>query len=764
MLKTTKYFLKLLIFFALFSSSVLAIDSFKIKDIRLEGLRRVSTGAVFNALPIKIGDEFTDARSRETAKALFKTGYFKDVRLERDGNVLVVAVEEREAISKITITGNEDIETDELLEGLRQVGFAEGEVFNRSLLEQVEQELRRQYFSLGKYGAKITTEVKKIDDERVGVDINITEGNPAKIKEINIVGNKAYTDKKILKRFQLSTPTFLSFLTNNDQYSKQKLGADLETLKSLYLDNGFVNFAIDSTQVSITPDKSDVYVTINVNEGDRYTFSDIKLSGELMVPSEELFKEVQTRKGQTFARQSVSETSNNLIERLGDEGYAFANVNAIPEIDDEKKQVSLTYFVDPGKRVYVRRINFAGNTKTRDEVLRREMRQAEGGWVSTKKVERSKVRLQRLGYFDEVNVETPAVPGTTDQVDINYSVVERPSGNLLLGLGFSQSQGFIFNTSVTQDNFLGSGKRVSFDFNNSEVNRRFGLGYTNPYWTIDGVSRGFNAFYRETNAANANITNFDSTVFGSGVTFGIPVTEFQTVNLGLDYENTKITTNSESSSEVLDFINSEGNKFDVLRLTGSFAYDTRNKAVLPDRGALHRLRTELAIPFGDLRFYKLSYDTSWFLPLTEDYTLLLQGEVGYGDGYGTTSKLPFFENFYGGGSRSVRGYEDNTLGPIDSSGRAIGGNAKIVANAELILPVPFVSEAKSVRLTGFIDAGNVYDLDNGDLELGDLRYSAGVSAIWISPFGVLSISLAQPFNDQPLDKIQNFQFTFGTSF
>ncbi len=759
----TKHF-NILLILTLFSTSSWAVDEFVIQDIRLEGLNRISAGNVFNHLPVKVGDKFNDRISSRAVKALFKSGFFKDVALERRGNVLVIALEERAAISKIIMVGNDDIKKDDLLQGLSSVGFSEGEVFNRSLLDKVEQELHRQYFALGKYGAKITTDVTEQEDNRVQVAINITEGEAARIKEINIVGNTQYTDKQILKKFELSTPKWFSFFSKKDQYSKQKLGADLETIKSLYLDHGFINFNIDSTQVSITPDKSDVYITININEGDQFTVSDVKISGDLIVPTEDLFENVLTHKGEIFSRKEITKTSANLTERLGDEGYAFANVNAVPDINEETDEVSVTYFIDPGKRVYVRRINFTGNTKTRDEVLRREMRQAEGGWVSTKKVERSKVRLQRLGYFEDVNVETPAVPGTTDQVDVNYSVVERASGNLLFGLGFSQSQGLILSSSVSQNNFLGSGKAVSFDFNNSSVNRRFGLGYTNPYWTIDGVSRGFDAFYRETDSDDANITSFDSTVFGGGVNFGIPITEFQRFNSGLSYESTKISTNSLSSTEVLDFVKEEGNKFDVLRLTSSLAYDTRNKSLLPDRGILHRVRADMAIPFGDLRYYKLTYDGRWFIPLAQDYTLLFKSSIGYGDSYGATKKLPFFENFYGGGPRSIRGFEENTLGPKDSTGDAIGGNLKLVGNIELIIPVPFITESKSFRLTGFLDGGNVYDIDDDNFDIGDVRYSAGISGIWVSPFGVISASLAKPLNDKPSDETQTFQFTFGTAF
>jgi outer membrane protein insertion porin family len=756
--------------FVLWPSSAVAKDSFIVKDIRVEGLERISPGTVFNYLPIRVGDEFDASRSAEAVRALFKTGFFRDVRLEREGDVLVVIVSERETIAEIIVTGNKDIGTEDLLEGLKKIGFAEGGVFDRSLLDKVEQELRRQYFSQGKYGVKLDSQVKKLGANRVAVTIAITEGRAARIKQINIVGNRAYSDKALIKKFKLTTPTLFSFFTKSDQYSKQKLSADLEALRSHYLDNGYINFNIDSTQVSITPDKSDIYITINVSEGDRYTLSEVKLVGDLIVPQDDLFPLVTTKRGMVFSRKAVTQTSTNLTERLGDEGYAFANVNAVPEIDNAKKTVALSYFIDPGKRVYVRRINFSGNTKTRDEVLRREMRQLEGAWFSTSKVNRSKVRLQRLGFFEEINAETPPVPGTTDQVDVNFAVTERASGNLLLGLGFSQTQGLIFNTQITQDNFLGTGNRVKFAFNNSEVNRIFALGYTNPYYTPQGISRGFDVSYRETDAASANVTRFDSKVLSGGINFGIPVTEYQFVNIGLAYEDTEIDVDPRFvSQQVNDFIEREGNQFNVLRLNTSFAYDTRNKALLPDSGVLHRVRAEVAIPGGDLRYYKLEYDTQWYYPLVEDYVLALRGLVGYGDGYGGTEELPFFENFYAGGPRSVRGYEENTLGPEGGDGRALGGNFKVVGNAELILPVPFLQDVKSVRVAAFIDMGNVFGRGDvfgrsDDIDPGELRLSAGLSGIWLSPFGVLSVSIAQPFNKQPGDETQPFQFTFGASF
>ena len=748
---------------ALTALPALAGERFIIKDIRIGGLRRIAPGTVFNYLPVKVGDEFDESRSGEAIRALFKTGFFKDVRIERAGDTLVVVVSERETISKIGISGNNDIKTEDLFNALKQIGFAEGEVFDRSLLDKVEQELRRQYFGQGKYAVQIESDVKPLGSNLVAVTIHIVEGRAARIKQINIVGNKAYDDDELLKSFKLTTPTLISFFTKSDQYSKQKLGADLEALRSYYLDSGFVNFNIDSTQVSITPDKSDVYVTINVSEGERYEISDVKLAGDLIVPADDLFPLVTTGRGEIFSRKEVTQTSTNISERLGDEGYAFANVNPVPQIDEKSKSVSLTYFVDPGKRVYVRRINFSGNAKTRDEVLRREMRQMEGAWFSTGKVNRSKTRLQKLGFFEEVNVETPAVPDTPDQVDVNFSVVERASGNLLLGLGYSQTQGLIFNTSVVQDNFLGSGNRVNFAFNNSDVNRIFALGYTNPYFTDDGISQGFDVSYRETDAGDANITRFDSKVLGGGVNFGIPVSEFNFLTLGLQYENTEINQEGNTAEEVEDFIAREGDQFDVLQISSGFAYDTRNKALLPDRGTYHRVRGQVAVPGGDLQYYKIDYDGRYFYPFTEDYVLALQGQLGYGDGYGETEVLPFFENFYAGGPRTVRGYEENTLGPEDSTGRALGGNVMIVANAELILPVPFLRDVKSVRITAFVDAGNVYGEDE-DIELDTIRLSAGLSGLWVSPFGVLTVSVAQPFNDSDTDDTQPFQFTFGTSF
>jgi len=748
------------------TASLQAAQEFVIEDIRVEGLERITPGTVFNYLPMKVGDKFDDSRSSEAVRALFKTGFFDDVRLERDGSILVFIIKERPAIGSITMTGNEDIKTDDLLENLKQFGFAEGRVFIQSQLDQTEQELERQYYSLGKYAVKINSTVTELDNNRVGILIEVSEGLAAKIKKINIVGNTVFEEKKLLKQFKLSTPTWISFYTKNDQYSKQKLSGDLEALRSYYLDSGYLNFNIDSTQVSITPDKKDIYITINISEGEQYTVTDVKLAGDLILPEEDLFELVSIHSGELFSRKKVTDSSKQLTERLGEEGYSFANVNSIPDINKEDKTVSITFFVDPSKRVYVRRINFSGNSKTRDEVLRQEMRQQEGAWISTTQVERGKLRLQRTGYFKDVNVDTPAVAGTTDQVDVNYTVEEAPGGQIGLGLGFSQGQGLILNASISQANFLGTGKSIDFAFNNSDVNTRYQIGYLNPYYTDDGISRGFNAFYRITDAQDANLALYETKEYGGSVNFRIPVTENNNVATELSYANTELTLFGNSSTQLQNFVTQNGNTYDLLKVAAGFSHDTRNKKILPDQGALHSISTVVSLPsFGDsLQFYKVDFKTQWFKDIYEDFILTLGADVGYGDSYGDTSELPFFENFFAGGPRTVRGFEENTLGPRDSANRALGGDTKILGNAEIILPVPFLSDfKKSVRVTGFVDAGNVYG-PNEDLDLSELRYSTGVSAIWISPFGAVSMSVALPVNEKTTDEVQNFQFTFGTSF
>ena len=758
------------VFYALLLCAVFApleaAEEFIIQDIRVEGLERITPGTVFNYLPMRVGDRFDDSRSSEAVRALFKTGFFDDVRLERDGNVLVFLFKERPAIGSIQMSGNKDVKTEDVLESLKQFGFAEGRVFVQAQLDQVEQELRRQYYSAGKYGARIETTVSPLDNNRVGIVIEVSEGVAARIRQINIVGNTVFEEAELLKQFESSAPGLLSFFTKDDQYSKQKLAGDLEALRSYYLDNGYLNFNVDSTQVSITPDKKDIYITINISEGEPFTVTEVRLAGDLIVPKEALFGLVEIGAGDLFSRKKVTDTSKRLTDRIGEEGYSFGNVNAIPDIDQAARTVALTFFIDPGKRVYARRINFAGNVKTKDEVLRREMRQQEGGWLSTTQVERGKERLERTGYFKEVNVETVPVPGTADQVDVNYTVEEAPGGRLGGGLGFSPGQGVIFNTSIVQDNFLGSGKRISFNFNNSRVNTNYAIGYLNPYFTVDGISQGFNLFYRDTNAVRANLAAYETRDVGGEINIGFPVSENNSIFAALKYRNTQIDLLSRSGAQIRNFVNQNGSEFDILSLSASFSYDTTNRRILPDKGTLHRIRVEGSIPtFGNsLKYYKVDYQTKWFKDIYKDFVFSLSADLGYGDAYGETTELPFFENFFAGGPRTVRGFKTNTLGPLDSNRRPLGGDTKIIGRAELILPAPFLDEYKrSFRLTGFIDAGNVYG-PGQKIDLGEIRYSTGIGAIWVSPFGVVQASIAMPLNEKTGDQTENFQFTFGASF
>jgi outer membrane protein insertion porin family len=755
------YIAMLMLFFL--SATAHAFEPFEVRDIRVEGLQRISAGTVFNYLPVKVGQTIDTNESIAAIKALFKTGFFNDVYLERDGDVLVVYVEERAAISSIDIEGNKDLDTEELMEGLKQIGLAEGRVFDRSLLEKVEQELQRQYFSRGKYAVKIDTTVTPLDRNRVGILIDISEGRVARIKQINIIGNHAYSDKELRKEFTLTTPTIFSVFTKSDQYSKQGLSADLEILRTWYLDRGYLKFHINSTQVSITPDKRDIYITINITEGNQYSIREVTLSGDLVVPAEQLFPLIRINPGDVFSRKSVTQAVDDISSLLGNQGYAFANVNTSPELDDETFEVDLGFFVDPGKRVYVRRINMSGNVGTRDEVLRREMRQLEGGWYSAEQVERSRTRLDRLGYFENVNVETPPVPGTTDQLDVDYSVTERSSGSVTAGLGYSQTSGLLFNASVNQENFLGTGKRVNFTFDNSEVNTVYRFAYVNPYWSIDGVSRGFGAFYRDTDAEAANLSDYGTSTRGADINWGIPVNEYDTVRFSVGYQGMDLFETSTSPLEVTDFIDKHGDSFDDLVLIGSWSHDSRNKILFTDTGGLQTFSFETTTPGSGLQYYKLNYTQQRFIPLTRELTLGLKGNLGFGDGFGDYDNLPFFENYFAGGVRSVRGFEDNTLGPRDSDGNPIGGSFLMVFNAEVIFPVPFVENASGLRLSAFFDVGNVFG-DYNTFEASGLKYSVGIAGLWLSPLGPISVSLGYPLNADDTDDVQNFQFTVGTFF
>lgn len=755
-----KKLFSVLLVLGMFANNVWALEPFTIKDIRVEGLQRISAGTVFNYLPLKVGDRFVRKSSVQAIKALYKTGFFKDVRLEREENVLIVFVTERPSIASIKISGNEDIDTEQLMEGLKQTGMAEGRVFNRSMLDRVKQELQRQYFSNGKYGVKMESTVTPLERNRVAVELKITEGKIAKIREINIVGNHVFEDDELLDFFQLGTPGTFSIFSDRDQYSKQKLSGDLEDLRSYYLDRGYLGFRINSSQVSITPDKKYIYITVNITEGEQYTVKEVKLAGRLIVSPDELEKFIETAPGAIYSHKRVEKSSKNISDRLGTEGYAFANVNAAPEIDKENKLVSLTFFIDPGKRVYVRRVNMSGNTRTGDEVLRREVRQMEGAWFSTEKVNRSRDRLNRLGYFSDVNVETPTVVGSSDQVDVDFTVEERPSGNFLASIGYSQTGGLILSTSVQQDNFLGTGKRVGFGFNTSDVNRRFNLSYTNPYYTINGVSRGFSIASRKVDASAANLSDYTTNTSDLGVHYGIPINEFDRLRVSANYRAVDLKTGVTPSRQVTNFITTNGSGFDTIVLGAIWSHDSRNRAVFATRGLRNSFSGEVALPGGDLEYFKLRYRHQQYFPLAGKLVLLMKGALAYGDGYGNTNSLPFYENFFSGGTRSVRGFDDNSLGPRDEFNNPLGGSFKVGGSGEIIFPVPFLKDNKAIRLSGFVDVGNVF-AEVGDFKSGDLRSSVGMSLVWLSPVGPISLSIAKPINDEPGDQTQVLQFSLG---
>jgi len=764
-MKTKSYNILLMLFLFIASVNSVYAATFKVEDIRVEGIQRISAGTVFTYLPVKVGEEFSEAQYAETIRALYQSGYFKDIRLERQGNILIVVVEERPAVASIEFTGNKEFDSEELAEALEGIGLTEGRVYNKSILDKVEQELRRQYYSHGKYSVKIESTVTPLERNRVGINVDISEGLVAKIKEINIIGNETFDEEELKDQFELTVPTWYSFFSKDDQYSKQKLAADLEKLSSYYQDRGYLKFNINSTQVSITPDKKDIYITINITEGDQYSVEEVKISGKLLYPDDELFRAVQVRAGDIFSRRNIVDSTDALTDLMGNDGYAFANVNAIPDLNEENKTVSLTFFIDPGRRIYVRRVNVAGNSRTRDEVLRREMRQIENAWMSTKDVERSRTRLERLGYFTEINVETPAVPGSPDQVDVNYTVVEQPSGQLLAGVGYSQSQGLLLNSSISQENFLGSGVKFGVNFSNSGADTTYGFNFTNPYYTPDGVSRGFSFLYRERDAEELGVSDYTTDLVSGKVNYGFPISETNTIFVSLGYENLELKPSSIAPFEIRKFIADNGDNYDNIVATAAWVDDERNRSALfADRGSYQSLSAEFTAPGSDLEYYKVKYRHQIFYPLSRDYTLSLNGEIGIGDGYEDLDDLPFLDHFFAAGVSSVRGFEDNTLGPKDLAGEPFGGDFKLVANAEVIMPMPLVDkDDKAWRLTAFLDAGNVF-AEAGDFDAGDLRYSVGLGARWLSHFGPIKVSIAEPLNDESGDEVQNFQFSFGSSF
>jgi outer membrane protein insertion porin family len=760
------------------------MEPFVIKDIKIEGLQRTEPGTVFNFLPVQVGDTMTDDKSSEAIKSLFRTGFFKDVRIESDQNVLLITVQERPSIADIQFSGNKAFQSDKLKEGMKAMGLAEGQIYDKSKLAFAEQEIKKQYLAQGKYTATVKTSASPLERNRVAIRFDIEEGIISRIKEINVVGNQIYSKSDITSQFQLQTTNWLSWWYKDDQYSKQKLTADLETLKSFYMNRGYLEFSVDSTQVSITPEKDDVYITINISEGPKYKVSDVKLAGEFQqVPESELQSLIKIKKDEIFNREKITESTKAMNARLGNEGFAFSNVNAIPEINKEEHTASFTFFVDPGRKVYVRRIDIEGNQRTRDDVIRREFRQVESGWYAADKIDRSKVRLNRTQFFSDVNIETPAVPGSTDQVDLKVKVTERNTGSIMFGAGLSSYEGIVGSFNVTQANFLGTGDRVSAQVNTGRINQTYALSVTKPFYTPEGISLGYDIYRRDVNTSSLNLASYSTSAIGAGIRFTVPVSEKNSISYGLTLDNTEVKdlVRGRSPTRYIDYCStvtgineSTGCSMNSLTASLGWAIDTRDDVLFPRKGELRRVNAEVSTPGLDIQIYKLTLQESWYKDLTKDLTVMLNGQVGYANSYGG-KEFPFFKNFYLGGVNTVRGYRQGSIGPVclasdvscsssaSSATMFLGGNKQILANAELFMPVPFVKNNNQFRLSAFIDAGNVYGHEES-VDLTTLRYSAGMGVLWVSPFGPLKLVYAKPFNNQSTDRTESFQFQMGQQF
>jgi outer membrane protein insertion porin family len=755
-----KSLLLLLLLTGVFSPLTHAFEPFQVRDIRVEGIQRTEPGTVFSYLPVKVGDKVTEERAAAAVKALFATGFFKDVRIEADGDILVVIVEERPAIAQVEFVGSKEFDAKQLKESVKQIGLAESRIFDRAIMERAVQDLKNQYISRGKYGVTVTTTVTPLERNRVAINISISEGAVAKIRQINFVGNSVFKDKDLLNELVLSTPGMMTWYSKNDQYSKPKLQGDLENLRSFYQNQGYIEFNIDSTQVEISPDKKDIYITVNLTEGKKYTVSGIQLAGDLIVPEEELRALFKLKVGDVFSRERLTETTKLISERLGDEGYAFSSVNPVPEFDREKNQVSFTLYVDPGRRVYVRRISIGGNTTTRDEVIRREMRQMESSWYSTERLNRSKQRIDKLGFFSEVQLDTPGVSGVTDQVDVEVKVTERATGNLTAGIGYSTAEKVILSAGISQNNIFGTGNSLSLQVNTGSINRTYALSYTNPYYTDDGISRGFDLYERNVDSSTlTSVGRYSTKTLGTGVRFGVPITEYNTVNYGLGFERTEITLFPESSQRYVDFVDEFGPITNTFLGTFGVSRDMRDSAIYATRGVYQRVTVDAGLPGGDLTYYRINYQHQWYYPLSRDLVFFLNGQVGYADGYQGKS-LPFFKVFYLGGVNSLRGYETASIGPKDELGDALGGSRLMLANNEFLFPLPGLQKDKSLRLGWFFDVGALGET----YDFNELRYSTGLVVNWYSPIGPIRLSYGKALNPRPDDKLQPLQFSLGTTF
>ena len=764
----------------LLSAHAQAVDAFRVKDIRIEGLQRLPVERVFLNLTIKDGDVVDAAGLADAVKRLYGSGDFEDVQVGRDGDVLVVVVSERPSIARIELEGNKSIDEDQLRKGLKESGLIEGAVYRRSTVAGITGELQRQYVSQGRYGASVDTETVPLPRNRVALKIKIYEGKAARIQDINIVGNSIYPDEEILQNFELKPSHFWSFIKGDDKYARERLSGDLEKLRSFYLDRGYINFSIESTQVAVTPDRREVFITANVVEGKRYKVGEVKLSGNLIVDEEQLKPLLVVRKGQIFSQQLLTYTSDLLTRRLGNEGYTFSEVNGITEVNEEDDTVDVTFFVEPGSKVYVRRISYSGNDKTADEVLRREMRQFETAPANSSLIDLSSSRLQRLGFFSTVDAETMRIPGADDLVDVEYKVEEQPSGSIGANIGYSDASGAIFGANVSQNNFRGSGNRVSFSLSRSDVRDSYSFSHYNPYYTLDGVSRGFSLFYSAIDYDETSVASYAADRAGASVTYGYPISEYSRLSFGLGVDRIDITTGDFVAVDIARFLITEGTTFDALKANVGWQKSTLNRGVLPDRGWSQNLGLEVAVPGSDYLFYKMTWSGQRYFPISKSWVLRTRSDLGYGDGYGNDFVLPFYENFYSGGIGSVRGYESRSLGPrspalayvvngqVDPDPDPLGGNMLVEGSVELIFPTPFAPNSRSIRTFLYADVGNVFQTEQTDslfeFDTSELRYSAGIGLTWLTAIGPLSFNFAKPIKDQPGDDTETFQFSLGQVF
>lgn len=738
-------------------------DSFILSDVQVSGLERITAGTVLSNVPVGVGDKFDDRMTANLVRSLYKTGFFEDVKISRRGNVLLVKVKERAAIGDVAVSGNKAIKTPDLMNALKRAGIAKGRPLDKSALNKIEQEIKQQYLANGNYSADVATKIEKLPRNRVALKINVKEGSVARIKRVNISGNKAYPEATLRKLLESGSKSKFSFFSKRDKYAKEKLVGDIDKLTSFYRDRGYLNFEVISSQVSLSKDKKSVVVNINIREGDQYRVGKVKIAGNSGLSQKEAAKLVTLKEGQVFSQTQLTKMRKNIKERLGKDGFAFSRIGITPQIDNVNKRVNLVFNTDKGQRTYVRRINIRGNFRTKDEVFRREMRQLESSFLSKEKVDQSKKRIQRLPFVSNVKINTSPVAGRSDQVDLDVIVSEQSSNQFNAGLGFSQSNGLLFNLGLSQNNFLGTGKSLSVSGERSDSTNRFRLSYNNPYHTVNGVGRGFNLFYEENDADEDDVSDYSSNTFGGDINYTIPLTEDNSLRFSLGGEHREIITTENTPDDIREFIARNGDTYNNILGKVSYIHDTRDRFLFPTDGGRHSIALEVGLPGSDLEYYKLDYRGASYFPINEKVTFAFKSRLATGDGFGDTDELPFFERFYSGGISSVRGFENNSLGPRDSNGDSSGGDFVVNAKAELLFPMPFASNLENVRLSAFIDAGNVYE-DIDSFEADDIRYSAGLSATWISPLGPFTLSYAKALNAEDGDEEQKVQFTIGTSF